>query len=64
MLYFITFLILAIIILFIFRNKKKKLTANQKKEITKFFNNIKKAKSNKEKIIDFDKLYHKILIEL
>jgi ABC-type phosphate/phosphonate transport system substrate-binding protein len=55
---------LALIILFIFRNKNKKLTANQKKEITRFFNNIKKSKSNKEKIIDFDKLYHKILIEL
>jgi hypothetical protein len=64
MLYFITFLIIALILIFIFRNKKKKLTAIQKKEITKFFNNIKKAKSNKEKIIDFDKLYHKILIEL
>ena len=64
MLYFITFLILAIFLLFIFRNKKKKLTAIQKKEITRFFNKIKKSSSNKEKIIDFDKLYHKILQEL
>jgi len=57
-------IILALIILFIFRNKKKKLTTSQKKEITRFFNKIKKSKSNKEKIIDFDKLFHKILIEL
>ena len=64
MLYFITFLILAIVILFIFRNKKKKLSANSKKEIIRFFNKIKKNSSNKEKIIDFDKLYHKILQEL
>ena len=56
--------IIALVILFIFRNKKRKLTINQKKEITRFFNNIKKSKSNKEKIIDFDKLYHKILLEL
>ena len=64
MLYFITFLILAIFLLFIFRNKKKKLTSKQKKEIIKLFNKIKKSSSNKEKIIDFDKLYHKILQEL
>jgi len=64
MLYFIIFIILAIVILFIFRNKKKKLSANSKKEITRFFNKIKKSSSNKEKIIDFDKLYHKILLEL
>lgn len=57
-------IVLALIFLFIFRNKKKKLTTSQKKEITRFFNKIKKSKSNKEKIIDFDKLFHKILIEL
>jgi len=65
MIYIIWIIIfLALIILFIFRNKKKKLTTSQKKEITRFFNKIKKSKSNKEKIIDFDKLFHKILIEL
>ena len=62
--YIIIFFVLAIIILFIFRNKKKKLSANSKKEIIRFFNKIKKSSSNKEKIIDFDKLYHKILLEL
>ena len=61
---FLGIIIFAIIILFIFRNKKKKLTASQKKEIIKHFNKIKKIKSKKEKIIDFDKLYHKILLEL
>jgi len=61
---FLWIIIFTIIILFIFRNKKKKLSSNQKKEITKFFNKIKKSKSKKEKIIDFDKLYHKILIDL
>jgi len=65
MIYIIWIIIfLALIILFIFRNKKKKLTTSQKKEISRFFNKIKKSKSNKEKIIDFDKLFHKILIEL
>ena len=64
MIYIIWIIIIALIILFIFRNKKKKLTTSQKKEITRFFNKIKKSKSNKEKIIDFDKLFHKILIEL
>jgi cbb3-type cytochrome oxidase subunit 3 len=64
MIYFIIFIILALVILFVFRNKKKKLTANQKKNIINHFNNIKKSKSNKEKIVDFDKLYHKILLEL
>jgi len=62
--YIIIFFVLAIVILFIFRNKKKKLSANSKKEIIRFFNKIKKSSSNKEKIIDFDKLYHKILLEL
>ena len=62
--YIIIFFVLAIIILFIFRNKKKKLSANSKKEILRFFNEIKKSSSNKGKIIDFDKLYHKILLDL
>jgi len=57
-------IILAVIILYIFRNKNKKVSLESKKEIVKFFNNIKKSNSNKEKIIDFDKLYHKILVEL
>ena len=57
-------IILALFLLFIFRNKKKKLTSSQKKEIITFFNKIKKSRSNNEKIIDFDKLYHRILKDL
>ena len=64
MIYIIIFFILALFLLFIFRNKKKKLTSSQKKEIITFFNKIKKFRSNKEKIIDFDKLYHRILKDL
>jgi len=62
--YIVTFFILALILLFIFRAKKKKLTASQRKYIIKIFNNIKKIKSKKEMLIDFDKLYHKILLDL
>ena len=61
---FLGIIIFAIIIIFIFRKKKKKLDAGSKKEIIKFFNKIKKSSSNKEKIIDFDKLYHRILLDL
>lgn len=57
-------IILALVLLFIFRNKEKKLNNKQKKEIISYFNKIKKSESNKEKIIDFDKLYHKILLDL
>ncbi|MDQ7009206.1 MAG: hypothetical protein Q9M94_02850 [Candidatus Gracilibacteria bacterium] len=65
MIYFIIIIfILALTFLFIFRNKKKKLNNYQKKEIIRLFNKIKKSESKKEKIIDFDKLYHKILKEL
>ena len=64
MLYFVIILLLAFVLLWFFSKKSKKLTNNQKKEIIKIFNKIKKSKSNKEKIIDFDKLYHKILLDL
>lgn len=40
---------------------KKKLSKKDKKELKKIFKEIKTKKSNKEKIIDYDKLYHKIL---
>lgn len=43
---------------------KKKLSNEDKKEFLKLFRGIKKQESNKEKIIDYDKLYHKILIKL
>ena len=61
---FLGIIIFAIIIILIFRKKKKKLDASQKEEIIKYFIKIKKSSSNKEKIIDFDKLYHKILLDL
>ncbi len=62
-------LILVIIILFgIFLilkfSKSKKLSLQIKKELQKNFRQIKTSTSSKEKIVDFDKLYHKILIKL
>lgn len=41
--------------------KKKKLSENDKKEFKKIFKNLNLKSSDKEKIIDYDKLYHKIL---
>ena len=67
MYYFV--IILVIVILFgIFVllkfSKNKKLDNNAKKEIKKNLVYIKNLSSNKEKIVDYDKLYHKILIKL
>lgn len=46
-------------------SKKKKLTEKQKKEFKKLFKSIKSPHNNpKEQIIDYDKLYHKILLAL
>lgn len=43
-------------------SKRKQLSDAQKKEFRKYFSHIKKKRSNpKEQIIDYDKLYHKIL---
>lgn len=41
--------------------KKKKLSENDKKEFKKIFKNLNLKSSDKERIIDYDKLYHKIL---
>ena len=66
--YYILALIVVVVIFWIFMilkfSKSKKLNNYIKKELEKKLNNIKKSNSGKEKIIDFDKLYHKILIEL
>ena len=65
------YLIILIILVFVFGifiilkfKKQKKLDWKSKKEILKFFDNIKKGRSSKEQIIDYDKLYHKILNKL
>lgn len=42
-------------------SKKKKLSEKDKKELKIFFKKIKNLPSDKEKIIDYDKLYHQIL---
>jgi len=65
---YILFIIVVIFFLWIFivlkYLKKKKLDKSDKKEILKFFSIIKNKKSSKEKIIDYDKLYHRILLKL
>jgi len=65
------YILLTIVVVFVFGIflilkfwKSKKLNSSTKKQILKNFNIIKKSRSNKEKIIDFDKLYHKILLWL
>ncbi len=46
-------------------SKKKKLPEKQKKEFIRLFKSIKSpSNSDKQKIIDYDKLYHKILLAL
>lgn len=67
MYYFLIFFILFIffcLFLLIKFSKKKKLDSNIKVIFKNNFLNIKKSNSYKEKIIDFDKLYHKVLLEL
>ena len=60
---FICIIFLWLFIIFKF-SKKRKIDSKEKEKILKNFNNIKKLSSNKEKIIDYDKLYHKILLDL
>ena len=60
---FICVIFLWLFIIFKF-SKKRKIDLKEKEKILKNFNNIKKLSSNKEKIIDYDKLYHKILLDL
>ena len=59
-LFFISTLVFWISIILKF-SKKKKLSEADKKELKNIFKNIKVNKSDKEKLIDYDKLYHKIL---
>lgn len=65
----IILIVLVVIIIFwvflvIKFSKWKKLTSDQKRFITKNYNKIIANDDSKHRIIDFDKLYHKILIEL
>ena len=59
-LFFISTLVFWISIILKF-SKKKKLSEADKKELKNIFKNMKVNKSDKEKLIDYDKLYHKIL---
>ncbi len=59
-LFFISTLVFWISIILKF-SKKKKLSEDDKKELKNIFKNMKTSKSDKEKLIDYDKLYHKIL---
>ena len=66
--YYILVLVVVIIIFGVFMilkfSKSKKLNSYVKKELSKNFKHIKTSNSSKERIVDFDKLYHKILIKL
>ncbi|MBW7954994.1 hypothetical protein H3C61_04245 [Candidatus Gracilibacteria bacterium] len=55
-------LIFGIYIIFIY-NKPRKLTSKKIKDFQKKLKQIEVNISSKEKIIDYDKLYHKILLE-
>jgi hypothetical protein len=64
----IIIMILVVFILWIFLilkfSKRKKLTSTQKSFILKNYKKISKNDDIKHQIVDFDKLYHKILLEL
>jgi len=66
--YYILWIIVFIFFLWIFLiikfSKKNKINLNTKKDLEKKFKQIKSINSNKEKIIDYDKLFHKILHNL
>lgn len=63
-LWFSIFIIfIAVFILFKFRYKKTKISSWKKEFFNKNIKRVKRAISNKEKIIEFDKIYHKILLE-
>ena len=59
-LFFISTLVFWISIILKF-SKKKKLSEADKKELKNIFKNMEVNKSDKEKLIDYDKLYRKIL---
>ncbi len=53
------------VIVILRHSKKKKLDESKQKELKKLLKNINSIDNNpKQKIIDYDKLYHKILQEL
>lgn len=66
--YIILIILAFVIILGIFLilkfSKWKKLSSDQKIQILKNYKNILANADSKHQIIDFDKLYHKILLEL
>ncbi|MDD3794157.1 MAG: hypothetical protein PHI37_05055 [Candidatus Gracilibacteria bacterium] len=45
-------------------SKRKKLSKEKKDSLNKLFKEISLKNSTKEKIIDYDKLYHKVLLEM
>jgi len=61
--FIIILLLVATYFAFIWWKKSKKLDDKKLKDLQKKLNSIKKSVSSKEKIIDADKLYHKILQE-
>ncbi len=61
--FIIIFLLLAIYFAFIWSKKSKKLSPEKIKDFEKKLKQINTNISSKEKIIDSDKLYHKILQE-
>lgn len=60
----IAVIILWIFLIFKFTKKSWKLTSDQKDRIQKNYTYIMVNSDTKHKIIDFDKLYHKILLEI
>lgn len=60
----IIFLLVAIYFAFIWWKKRKKLSPEKIKDFQKKLKQIGTNISSKEKIIDSDKLYHKILLEV
>jgi len=59
-------ILVSLIILIFFFTRKKRLNIQDKNYFRNILNKIKDSKkaSDKEKIIDFDKLYHKILLRM
>ena len=60
---FVLTLLLAIFLLVKFTKKNNKLNGQKKIFFNKALKRVKVSISNKEKIIELDKIYHKILIE-
>ena len=61
---FIVIIIFALALLFFFKKNKKSLEKCDLKDFSCHLKNISTKKvSDKEKIIDYDKLYHKILLK-